>query len=78
LHNPSNRITKTNARTPGPIGSARRLVKAASLAALLWAALPPTAARAGVASLSNLFVFGDSLSDSGNSGLLTGGLFRNL
>ena len=75
LHNSSNRITKTNARPPGPIGSARRLVKAASLAALLWAALPPTAARAGVASLSNLFVFGDSLSDSGNSGLLTGGLF---
>jgi phospholipase/lecithinase/hemolysin len=45
------------------------------LAALLSAALPITAARAGVASLSNLFVFGDSLSDSGNAGLLTGGNF---
>ncbi len=75
LRNLSCRITKTDASTPGAIGSARCLVKAASLAALLWAALPPTAARAGVASLSNLFVFGDSLSDSGNSGLLTGGQF---
>jgi phospholipase/lecithinase/hemolysin len=43
------------------------LLKAVSLAALLSAALPITAARAGVASLSKLFVFGDSLSDSGNS-----------
>jgi outer membrane lipase/esterase len=45
------------------------------LAALLSAALPITAARAGVASLSNLFVFGDSLSDSGNAGVLTEGNF---
>jgi len=45
------------------------------LAALLSTALPITAARAGVPSLSNLFVFGDSLSDSGNAGLLTGGFF---
>jgi phospholipase/lecithinase/hemolysin len=43
------------------------MLKAVSLAALLSAALPITAAQAGVASLSNLFVFGDSLSDSGNS-----------
>ena len=48
-------------------GSGSRLLKAVSLAALISAALPITAARAGVASLSNLFVFGDSLSDSGNS-----------
>ena len=54
------------------------MLKAVSLAALLSAALPITAARAGVASLSNLFVFGDSLSDSGNSKAIsnqaTGGL----
>ncbi|MCX5956416.1 MAG: SGNH/GDSL hydrolase family protein [Cyanobacteria bacterium] len=53
-------------------GFGRRLLKAVSLAALLSAALPITAARAGVPSLSNLFVFGDSLSDSGNAGPLTG------
>lgn len=54
------------------------MLKAVSLAALLSAALPITAARAGVASLSNLFVFGDSLSDSGNAGVLTGGNFTPL
>ncbi len=32
-------------------------------------------ARAAITSLSNLFVFGDSLSDSGNSGSLTSGAF---
>jgi phospholipase/lecithinase/hemolysin len=52
--------------------------KAVTLAALLSVALPITAARAGVASLSNLFVFGDSLSDSGNAGVLTGGNFTPL
>lgn len=73
----SKRMIRTNAGRHGsrPIGSGQRLLKAASLAALLWAALPATEARAGVASLSNLFVFGDSLSDSGNGGLLTGGFF---
>jgi phospholipase/lecithinase/hemolysin len=35
----------------------------------------PGAALAGVSSLSKLFVFGDSLSDSGNAGVLTGGFF---
>ena len=59
-------------------GFGSRLLKAVSLAALLSAALPITAARAGVASLSNLFVFGDSLSDSGNAGVLTGGNFTPL
>jgi len=59
-------------------GFGSRLLKAVSLAALLSAALPITAARAGVASLSKLFVFGDSLSDSGNAGLLTGGNFTPL
>ena len=54
------------------------MLKAVSLAALLSAALPISAARAGVASLSNLFVFGDSLSDSGNAGVLTGGNFTPL
>ena len=51
-----------------------RLHQAAGLALLLTAVLP-AAAHAGVSSLSNLFVFGDSLSDNGNSGLLTGGQF---
>lgn len=32
-------------------------------------------ARAAIPALSNLFVFGDSLSDGGNAGLLTGGAF---
>ncbi len=63
------------ATPPQRLGNCGRLLKAVSLAALLSAALPTTAARAGVASLSNLFVFGDSLSDSGNAGLLTGGNF---
>ena len=73
--NPSKPMTRTDASPKGALRIGRRLLKATSLAALLWATLPTTAARAGVASLSNLFVFGDSLSDSGNSGLLTGGLF---
>ncbi len=55
------------ARLPQRCGSGSRLLKAVSLAALLSAALPITAAQAGVPSLSKLFVFGDSLSDSGNS-----------
>ena len=70
-----NARANATARLPQRRGFSSRLLKAASLAALLSAALPITAARAGVASLSNLFVFGDSLSDSGNAGLLTGGLF---
>ena len=63
------------ARPPQRLRNCGRLLKTVCLAALLSAALPITAARAGVTSLSNLFVFGDSLSDSGNAGLLTGGLF---
>ena len=63
------------ARPPQRRGSGSCLLKAVSLTALLSAALPITAARAGVPSLSNLFVFGDSLSDSGNAGPLTGGAY---
>jgi phospholipase/lecithinase/hemolysin len=70
--------SNATARLPQRRGFGRRLLKAVSLAALLSAALPITAARAGVASLSNLFVFGDSLSDSGNAGVLTGGNFTPL
>jgi len=55
------------ARPPQRLGNCGRMLKAVSLAALLSAALPITAAQAGVPSLSKLFVFGDSLSDSGNS-----------
>jgi phospholipase/lecithinase/hemolysin len=45
---------------------------AATLAVL---ALAPGLASAGMAKLTNLFVFGDSLLDGGNAGLLTGGVF---
>jgi phospholipase/lecithinase/hemolysin len=38
---------------------------------LLALALPPAAARAELLQLSDMFVFGDSLSDAGNSGLVT-------
>lgn len=49
-----------------------RHLLAALLAASTLVASPP--ASAALATLSNLFVFGDSLSDGGNSGLLTKGL----
>ena len=68
-------MTRTDASPHGARSIGKRLLKSASLAALLWATLPTTAAQAGVSSLRTLFVFGDSLSDSGNSGLLTGGFF---
>jgi phospholipase/lecithinase/hemolysin len=51
------------------------LLRAAAIGAALTASLLPGAALAGVSNLSQLFVFGDSLSDSGNGGALTGGLF---
>lgn len=54
---------------------AMRLLRAAAVGAVLTASVLPGAALAGVSTLSNLFVFGDSLSDSGNAGVLTGGLF---
>ncbi|MFN5117744.1 MAG: SGNH/GDSL hydrolase family protein [Cyanobacteriota bacterium] len=41
----------------------------------LFAAALPLPASAALASLNQLFVFGDSLSDGGNGGLLTGGAF---
>jgi phospholipase/lecithinase/hemolysin len=77
MFKPSIHSARSNptARLPQRRSSGSCLLKAVSLAALLSAALPITAARAGVSSLSKLFVFGDSLSDSGNSGLLTGGVF---
>ncbi len=77
MFKPSIHSARSNptARPPQRRGSGSRLLKAVSLAALLSAALPITAARAGVPSLSNLFVFGDSLSDSGNAGPLTGGAY---
>jgi len=68
-------MTRTDASPHGPRRIGKRLIKSASLSALLWATLPTTAAQAGVNSLRNLFVFGDSLSDSGNAGVLTGGFF---
>ena len=50
-------------KTPRPI-----VLVAAALAAL---ALQPLAARADLLQISDMFVFGDSLSDGGNSGLIT-------
>jgi phospholipase/lecithinase/hemolysin len=46
----------------------RPILISTAIAAL---ALQPLAARAGLLEISDLFVFGDSLSDGGNSGLLT-------
>lgn len=48
-----------------------RLWQVACLAPLLGASLTPAPAAAGVASLSRLYVFGDSLSDNGNSGVIS-------
>jgi phospholipase/lecithinase/hemolysin len=53
----------------------RHLPRLGLALALLSVPLAPAAAWARISSLSNLFVFGDSLSDGGNSGLLTGGSF---
>lgn len=53
----------------------RHLPRLGLVLALLSVPLAPAAAWARISSLSNLFVFGDSLSDGGNSGLLTGSSF---
>lgn len=50
-----------------PFPSLRGALRGLALAPLLGAALVAGGAQAGVSSLSNLFVFGDSLSDNGNS-----------
>ena len=49
--------------------SPRRILFVTAVVAAL--ALQPFAARADLLTISDMFVFGDSLSDSGNSGLLT-------
>lgn len=46
---------------------------AAAAAGLACSLFVPFTAHAGLTTLSNLFVIGDSLSDGGNSGLVTGG-----
>ncbi|MFN7677291.1 MAG: hypothetical protein ACK5QW_01685, partial [Cyanobacteriota bacterium] len=51
------------------------LIRTGPLLALLTATLQPTAALAGLTSLSQLFVFGDSLSDSGNASNRSFGFF---
>lgn len=43
--------------------------------ALVAAMGMPISANAALQTLSSLFVFGDSLSDGGNSGLITGGAY---
>ena len=61
------------------IGSlSSRLIRVASVLALLAGTLRPEAAQAGLSSLSQLFVFGDSLSDIGNAGNLSAGYFPHL
>lgn len=52
---------------------AARLLSAFALTPLLGSALLPGPALAGVPSLSRLYVFGDSLSDSGNSKAVSNG-----
>jgi outer membrane lipase/esterase len=52
-----------------------RVLKALGSFLLLTATLQVGSASAAITSLQKLFVFGDSLSDNGNSGLLTGGAF---
>lgn len=52
-----------------------RVMRALAVVATLLAALEAAPALAKLPSLSKLFVIGDSLSDSGNAGLLSGGLF---
>jgi phospholipase/lecithinase/hemolysin len=52
-----------------------RLLRVVSLMALLATVAQAGGARAAISSLNNLFVFGDSLSDNGNSGVLTNGAF---
>ncbi len=49
--------------------SPRRILFVTAVVAAL--ALQPFAARAELLTISDMFVFGDSLSDGGNSGLLT-------
>jgi phospholipase/lecithinase/hemolysin len=66
------------AEAAGRRSSCRGLAWGAALGASLTTPLLPGAALAGVPSLSKLFVFGDSLSDSGNAGVLTGGTFTPL
>lgn len=52
-----------------------KALRSAAVAALALVALQPVAAQARLTTLSNLFVFGDSLSDIGNAGALTGGVY---
>lgn len=52
-----------------------RLAQAASVVACLVAVAQPGTAWAGLSSVQKMFVFGDSLSDSGNSGVISGGTF---
>ncbi len=52
-----------------------KALRSAAVAALALVALQPVAAQARLTTLSNLFVFGDSLSDVGNAGALSGGVY---
>lgn len=52
-----------------------RLARWTLLAAVSLSVVQAQAAQAGLSSVNKLYVFGDSLSDSGNSGQLSGGVF---
>jgi phospholipase/lecithinase/hemolysin len=61
---------------PNPTPSlTARLARWLLLAAVSLSVAQAEAARAGMSSVEKLYVFGDSLSDSGNSGVLSGGAF---
>jgi phospholipase/lecithinase/hemolysin len=63
------------ARLPHAAQLSSRLLRLFTLMLLLASVANAGGARAAISSLSQLFVFGDSLSDSGNSGALTLGAF---
>jgi phospholipase/lecithinase/hemolysin len=54
---------------------AARLARPILVAAVVLSVAQSGSARAALSSVETLFVFGDSLSDSGNSGVLSGGAF---
>jgi phospholipase/lecithinase/hemolysin len=61
-------LTRISSLTP-------RLARWILLAAVSLSVAQSGSARAGLSSVEKLYVFGDSLSDSGNSGVLSGGAF---
>lgn len=65
----------TRSRSSRTAQLSSRLLRVVSLITLLATVAQAGGARAAISSLNHLFVFGDSLSDNGNSGVLTNGAF---